>query len=203
MKCKTDFITNSSSTCFFLRYNISLKETRCREEISKKVKEDLKKIAEKYNVAEKEKPEIEPEYGFLRNLKFLKDEESGYIEDEELATMDISIDNHGGIYDSDADVVDSSIIIDIEAKSSVLNHDPEDLYTNRLTEIIHDCLKDVPGDLELFFSQIPIEVCGDGWNSGDPMGEYSTLYQLYTEQTKIGKLKRVGNNAWKLELNKV
>jgi hypothetical protein len=200
MKIKSDFITNSSSTCFFLQYNISLKEKAGKTDI-KKIEENLKEIVNKYKVLD-ENPEVHcySSSCYLNDFVYLKDEESGYDTDEpeNLPRITIGIEQ-GQLYNEKLDETQDSLLMNITARTGLLNSDPKDLYINKLVEILHDCLKDVPGTVSLFFSQIPTDICGDGWNTGDPMGQYSTTYELFTKQTNIGKIIRSAN-SWKIHL---
>ncbi len=200
MKIKMDFVTNSSSTCFFLEYHISLREKACKIDIET-IKKNFENIVNKYKILD-EKPEVHcySSSCYLNNFVFLKDENFEEDRSENHPKVTIAIEQ-GQIYDDKTDDTKDSVLMDITAKTGLLNSDPKSLYIDKLIEIMNECLKNVSGNLELFFSQTPVDICGDGWNTGDPMGEYTTIYELLTKQTKIGKILRV-KNEWKTYMKK-
>jgi len=83
----------------------------------------------------------------------------------------------------------------------LLNENPGDTYINELMHILDEALKDIKGNIEVFYHQFPKEILGDGWDTGDPMGQYTTQVELMTKQTKIGKITRK-KGVWKFEVKK-
>jgi hypothetical protein len=197
MKIKIDFVTNSSSTCFVLQFDCYLKEKVVKEIIS--CKEVLERTIEKISDTNQLKVnEYSKEYwGEIEGI-YIIDNDSDEREGEGSLTLELV---NTESYNEKKDVLDKTILLNMTATSILLNEDPEDLYTNKITEILQEVLQSIDGNLEVFYHQFPKEVCGDGWDTGDPMGQYVTKSELFRKQTKIGKLIRK-DGIWKMELKK-
>ena len=55
--------------------------------------------------------------------------------------------------------------------------------------------KNINGEIEVSFLQSVLNIYGDGWEVGDPHGQYSNQYELYTNEVKVGKIVR-RNDIW-------
>ena len=196
MKIKGDFVTNSSSTCFVLQYDCYLEKI-----IEKEVdcKEILDRVFDKFFI--KDKAEVD-QYSDDRSgsitgmYNIFKDDWEEDKPDQGAMTIELVSSQTYSEKDNEAK---DTILLNMRATSLLLNEDPETRYTNKLIEIIQESLDNVEGDLEVFFHQFPVETFGDGWDTGDPMGQYSTQYELFNKQTKIGKIIRKDGN-WSLKL---
>ncbi len=196
MKIKGDFVTNSSSTCFVLQYDCYLEKI-----IDKEIdcKETLDRVFDKFFI--KDKAEVDQysddRSGSVSGNYNIDDEFLNDAKSDE-GVMKIELVNSETYSEKDDDVK-NTILLNMRATSLLLNEDPETRYTNKLIEIIQEAFTNVEGDLEVFFHQFPVEVFGDGWDTGDPMGQYATQTELFKNETKIGELTRIDGN-WSLKL---
>lgn len=194
MKVKGDFVTNSSSTCFVLKFNCYLKEKVIKKEID--CQKNLESVFEIFcNNGKSHIDHYSTDISGSLLGRYIVDEDN---EMNEYGIISIELINSEK-YTSDK--LSKTVLLNLEATSLILNENPGELYTNKLIEILDEALKDVEGNLEVLFHQFPSEVLGDGWDTGDPMGQYTTKYELFKKETKIGRMTRV-KNKWKLELKK-
>jgi len=198
MKVKSDFVTNSSSTCFILQFNCHLKEKVIKKEI------DCKKSLESVDKIFCNKPHscmdhYSSDQSASLNGKYLKDEDDQF-EGDQHGIIDIELIN-SETYMTKSDKMSKTVLLNLAATSLVESSNSGEVYTNTLMNIIDEALREVEGNLEVFFHQYPAEVLGDGWDTGDPMGQYTTKYELFKKETKVGRMTR-RKGVWKLELKK-
>jgi hypothetical protein len=194
MKVKSDFVTNSSSTSFILKYFCSLEpKTDIHDPHKINLKKIVNKIGKKFSL-NGTKPIIS-NYSNHSNLK------SNIIhaeyDKENVAELDFSV--LSLIYSDENSKDIFEFMTDLELTSEILNGDPESKYVDKIIEILKEAFKEISGNLEFSFSQFAIEIFGDGWNQGDPMGQYTTIYDLLTNQNKVGKITRI-DGKWNLIL---
>ena len=196
MKIKNDFITNSSSTSFVLQYNCHLKEKIVKKEID--CQKSLESVFEIY--CNNPHSHID-HYSSAQSASLL----GAYLinEDDENdthGTLEIELIN-SETYMTKSDKISKTVLLNLAANSLVENSNSGEVYTNTLMNILDEALKDVEGNLEVLFHQFPSEVLGDGWDTGDPMGQYTTKYELFKKETKLGRMTRK-RGVWNLELKK-
>jgi hypothetical protein len=193
MKIKADFVTNSSSTCFVLQYDCYLKpifhnEIDCKETLVKVIDSDIE------GVNSTELDVYSNDYSACMSAKIFDinedKENTGEIEVDILNIED---------YDEKIDDVRNSLSLYLKATSPLINNDPKDVYHTIFVNILNKVFGEINEDLEFIFHQFPSVMTGDGWDGGDPMGQYSRRYDLFKDLTKTGKLIRK-DGQWTLKL---
>jgi hypothetical protein len=194
MKIKIDFITNSSSACFILRYVSALKPTDVKNKPS--LVEMVRSSENKFiNKRGKTKFEDYEDYVSIELFDGIDGVDFSYLPNEGKFDFNLYLTSYTTEENKEVNILNG----DLRLSSILLNEDPENFYSDKIISILKDSFKNIEGDLEFSYSQFPFDVIGDGWDGGDPMGQYLTKYELFTNQDKVGKIIRT-NGEWKLVL---
>lgn len=191
MRIKEDFVTNSSSTSFVLKA-VCMGQIPHQEgvDLTKALKRKFKPNKDEFNqYSDKHR------FAFDRRLNNMiwtgegnEDDDDSYegILDLEVLNMDL------GYYDeNEKEVIDWRTLIRIYVTTPTLwNKDNGKLVNDIVIENLMKILSIYKEDIivDLFYSQHVQEVLGDGWDNGDPMGEYVFTQDLYEQETKVGRI---------------
>jgi hypothetical protein len=196
MRLKADFVTNSSSTCFVLQFDCYLKEKVIKNINDINCKKYLEDVKELYCNNDSIILSTYSDNGWAKlNGFYMDDKDSGSDRSAEISLELLTSES----YNDKTDKVNNTLLLNMKASSLILNEDPGDIYINELGHILYEVLKNIKGNLEVFYHQFPREIMGDGWDAGDPMGQYTTKVEVMTKQTKIGKITRK-KGMWNFEV---
>jgi len=190
MRIKEDFVTNSSSTSFVLK-------AICIGQIQHQNVDLTKALKRKFKPDKFEFDSWSNEHRFsfhrkLSNSIWTGDENSD-DDDSSDGLLSLGVENFDlGYYDeNEKEIEDWRTLIRIDVITPTLwNKDNGKLVTDIVIENLKKILSISKEDIlvDLFYSQHVHEIYGDGWDHGDPMGEYAFTQDLYEQETKVGRI---------------
>lgn len=199
MKIRTGFISNSSSTSFSLEATVEGFLPAYPTGLDKKFKKEFSdwRINAAYSSA------VCASFEIIRNLE---NNEPGYKYDLELLncvyTPDTAEDQPTPFFKV-MNVSLSVFLTDLTTSQVYMlpGHVAKVLKKIIKTFAIDDqyqieqCLP-----IELIYSQVPFNPQGDGWNGGDPMGNYAYTVDLRRCETKTGRISLIGDGKIEFRL---
>ena len=188
MKIKMDFVTNSSSTSYIL-------SGFCYGSISCRISDDMKKFFEEVLSAEFQKSDsIYKDYIRLKTYLEMNSEEKVVIvdESEEYTTGEVELEitvQDIGEFPEDETV---HTFVNIEYKSPILSIESNTAFIEFVRDILQKVLDKSSKpifDVKFVYTQVPIEMWGDGWYNPDgPQmgGPYNFPYDMLLRETQKG-----------------
>lgn len=192
MKLRTGFISNSSSTSFIIQA-----KTFLVLKIKREVTETLRGMLEKRPYFNDINITDSSPYGsWIGNARI----ESSEFNADEIGQVGV-VDMSFGISEISWDCVDPDAeyskdeeppgYYKVTIDSKLYNYN-KDFFKEKLKELLTEILLAFDctdkRDFEITYFQHPVEIFGDGWDGGDPMGEYEYETRMYENEHQFGKL---------------
>jgi hypothetical protein len=191
MRIKEDFITNSSSTSFVLKAICIGQIDYVDIDLSKNLKKKFKLKKDEFNKWLTDKRS----FSFCKDLSNTLWTGKGNEDDDDsnngMIFLEIESFNLGYIDKNGKEIDDWRTLLKIEAMTPLIWNKDEGKLLNLVIGNLKKVLSIYKEDIfvDLFYSQHVHEVCGDGWDDGDPMGEYEFTKDVYEQETKLGRIR--------------
>ena len=177
MRIKQDFVTNSSSTSFILHGKVYGRMSRV---------DDLNKVSENLNADSTKGGD---------NWKVIIMDIKDPTNNGDSGEVRVSITNSYIFPETEKEKEIPCSFLEIALKTYLITHrqGKESPIKELTKKILEEILKTIPKkDLknstgEFSYLQFP-ELFGDGWDTGDPMGEYSFSMDCFLNETAVGKI---------------
>jgi len=202
MKIRTGFVSNSSSTSFSLEAIVEGFLPAYSKDLSKKFHDGFEgwhtngahssHITAAFDITTDEGKE-----GFRYDLELM----------DCCVYTDNSPDEHHSIpYVEVLGIKLNVLLIDVSTTERYIlpSHVADILKKIRRTYAVDDQYQigPEPFPIELIYTQTPFNPVGDGWNGGDPMGQYAYTVDLRRCETKTGRITLTDNGQIEFRLQK-
>jgi len=175
MKIKTDFVTNSSSTCYVM---------------SAVVAGDLPALSGNYEKLGEFYKDSDHTFLYKHYAHIVLDKQDDIDIHQATASFnyDLQLNNVNDYDANDIEIPKTIFHLKLELFNPYWNS-IENIAKEFIENLLFKQLKETVRPTQLMYFTFPSNISGDGWDNGDPQGpshQFTTKYDLYKSETKMG-----------------